>query len=146
MPNSSSHFWTFMRRALALRCPECGLNPIFRPLREVKNLYDYFTPLDGCPHCGYPYEREDGYFLLSVWVLNYGIVSMIGLLAGIFIQSRYHPGVFSPLWLWLLPLPVISFLLARHSKAIFLAIDHAIDPHVKPKTLNAPDGSQDPRP
>ena len=114
--------------------PSAGSSPIFRPVKKVRSLYDWFTP----PPRRLPplrlrlRRREDGYFLLSVWVLNYGVVSMIGLLAGIYIQSHYNPGVWSPMWLWLLPLPVISFLLARHSKAIFLAIDHAIDPHVKP--------------
>ena len=138
-PPKHGHLWTFLRRAFALRCPECGLSPIFRPLREVKDLYDYFTPLDGCPHCGYAYEREDGYFLLSIWVLNYGIVSVVGLIAGTYIQSHYHPDVFSPMWLWLCPLPVLSMLLVRHSKSVFLAIDHYIDPHVKPTSNDAAD-------
>ena len=74
--------WRFIRRALMLRCPECGVSPIFRPVREVRSLYDWFTPLDGCPRCGYAYEREQGYFLLSIWGLNYGLIAGLGLIGG----------------------------------------------------------------
>ena len=131
-PHEPPRAWRFIRRALELRCPECGVSPTFLPLRQVKSLYDYFTPLDGCPRCGYAYEREQGYFLLAVWAINYGIVAGLGVLAGLFIQSHYHPGVFSPMWLWLLPMPIASLLLARHAKALFLAMDHYFDPHVQP--------------
>jgi uncharacterized protein (DUF983 family) len=123
--------WCCIRRALILRCPECGVSPIFLPLKKVRSLYDYFTPLDGCPRCGYAYEREQGYFLLAVWGVNYGIVAGLGAAVGLFIQSKYNPGLWSPMWLWLLPMPVLSFALARHAKALFLAMDHYFDPHVK---------------
>ncbi len=129
--DSAPTAWRCIRRALALRCPECGESPIFLPLRRVRSLYDYFTPLDGCPRCGYAYEREQGYFLLAVWGLNYGVVAGLGVLAGLYIQNKYNPGVWSAMWLWLLPMPVMSFLLARHAKALFLAMDHYFDPHVK---------------
>ena len=62
-------------------CPECGISPIFTPMRNVRTLYDWFTPLDGCPICGYAYEREQGYFLLSIWGLNYGLIAGFGTLA-----------------------------------------------------------------
>ena len=123
--------WTYIGRALALRCPECGVSPIFTPLRNVRSLYDWFHPLDGCPRCGYAYEREQGYFLLAIWGLNYGLVALLGVIAGLYIQHRYHPGVWSPMWLWLLPMPLMSFVFARHAKALFLAMDHYFDPHRK---------------
>jgi uncharacterized protein (DUF983 family) len=122
--------WRYIRRGLALRCPECGISPIFVPMRKVRSLFDWFTPLDGCPRCGYAYEREQGYFLLAVWGVNYGIVAGLGTIAGLWLQSRYHPGLWSPIWLWLLPMPLLSFLLARHAKSLFVAMDHYFDPHV----------------
>jgi uncharacterized protein (DUF983 family) len=130
--------WRFIRRAMHLRCPECGISPIFVPLRNVRNLFDWFTPLDGCPRCGYAYEREQGYFLLAVWGLNYGLVAATGLFVGLFIQHRYNPRLWSPLWLWLAFMPVMSFLLARHAKALFLAMDHYFDPHVTTRRDDAP--------
>ena len=122
--------WRFIRRALELRCPECGISPIFVPALKVRTLFDWFRPLDGCPRCGYAYEREQGYFLLAGWGLNYGVVAGSGLIVGLIIQHRYHPGPLSPLWLWLAFMPVMSFLLARHAKALFLAMDHYFDPHL----------------
>lgn len=124
--------WCCIRRALALRCPECGISPIFLPLRRVRGLYDYFTPLDGCPRCGFAYEREQGYFLLAVWGVNYGLVALLGVLVGLWIQNKYNPGVWSMKWLWLIPMPIMSFVFARYAKALFLAMDHYFDPHVKP--------------
>ena len=44
-----------------------------------RSLRDWFTPLDGCPRCGYPYEREPGYYLMSIWAINYGVGSIVGL-------------------------------------------------------------------
>jgi len=129
-PVQSPSAWRFIRRALELRCPECGVSPIFVPVRKVRSLFDWFTPLDGCPRCGFAYEREQGYFLLAVWGLNYGVVALLGLLAGLYVQNRYNPGLWSAWWLVLAPMPVMSFLLARHAKALFLAMDHYFDPHV----------------
>jgi uncharacterized protein (DUF983 family) len=123
----------YLRRACALRCPECGVSPMFIPWRRVRSVDDWLRPLDGCPRCGYAYEREQGYFLLAVWVLNYGVVTVLGLIAGFYILDRYHPGLWSPMWLWLLPMPLLNVLLARHAKAVFLAVDHYCDPHVKPQ-------------
>ena len=124
--------WRFIRRAIGLRCPECGVSRIFRPVREVRSLYDWFTPLDGCPRCGFAYEREQGYFLLSIWGLNYGLIAGLGLIGGLLIQHYKNPPLWSAWWLLLLPMPLLSFLFARHAKALFLAMDHYFDPHLKP--------------
>jgi len=68
-----------MGRALPLRCPECGISPLFVPVRKVRSIWDWFTPLDGCPRCGYAYERETGYFLMAIGGVNYGIMAGLGL-------------------------------------------------------------------
>ena len=124
--------WRCIRRALELRCPECGISPVFVPARKVRNLFDWFTPLDGCPRCGYAYEREQGYFLLAVWGVNYGLIASVGVIQGLFIQHTFQPGVWSWWWLTLAWMPAASFLFARHAKALFLALDHWLDPHVTP--------------
>ena len=43
--------WLYFRRALRLRCPECGVSPVFVPWYRTRSLRDWFTPLDGCPRC-----------------------------------------------------------------------------------------------
>jgi uncharacterized protein (DUF983 family) len=114
---------------MRLRCPECGISPLFVPLKRTRNVNDLIHPLDGCPRCGYAYTRENGYWLLATWVINYTLVAGLGLTAGILIDSWYH----WPLWktglIVFTPMPVLSLALARHAKSVFLAIDHYCDPH-----------------
>jgi hypothetical protein len=104
---------------------------VFLPILKTRRLRDYFTPLDGCPRCGYAYERETGYFLLSIWAINYGFGSILGIAIYCYLEWNYH----LPLPLLLVgvitPVVLFNFLFARHSKAFFLALDHYFDPHKK---------------
>ncbi len=59
---------------------------MFPSVARTRNLHDWFTPLDGCPRCGYAYDREPGYFLLSIWAINYGIAALLGLV--LYVSSR----------------------------------------------------------
>jgi uncharacterized protein (DUF983 family) len=110
---------------------ECGTKPIFAPLLKIRSLRDYFTPLDGCPRCGYAYERETGYFLLAIWAINYGFGSLLGISLYFYLEWNYLLPL--PTLLAAVVLPVIAFniLFARHAKAYFLALDHYFDPHKK---------------
>ena len=112
--------WLFIRRALRLRCPECGISPLFKPLRQTRSLFDWFTPLDGCPICGYAYQREQGYFLISIWALNYGLIAGVALIVALTIDVIFSP----PLWVHIVFIfswmPIGSFAFARHAKALFL--------------------------
>src|SRR5262245_25611348 len=94
--------WVYFKRGLKLRCPECGISPVFIPIRRTRSISDWLTPLDGCPRCGYAYQRESGYFLLAIWGLNYGVVAGMGVAVGLWIQNRWNPGIYSPIWLVLL--------------------------------------------
>ena len=60
------------------------------PIKRIRGLSDYFTPLDGCPRCGYAYERELGYFLLSIWAINYGGGSLLGISIYCYLEYFYH--------------------------------------------------------
>lgn len=132
-----SHTWRqagrFLRRAMALDCPVCGTKPIFKSWLRVRSFYDWFTPLDGCPRCGYPYEREPGYFLLAVFGFNFGIGTTLGIGSFIFL-AVFGDVAHTPVWVLLvttaLPIPIINLLIARHMKAIFIALDHFVDPFV----------------
>jgi uncharacterized protein (DUF983 family) len=125
--------WTYIDRALHLRCPECGISPIFTPAKRVRSLFDWFTPLDGCPRCGFAYVREEGYFLLAIWGVNYGVVAGIGLIISLLFEWLH------PLTMWQYaifvfgPMPLFSVLFARHAKALFLAMDHYFDPEGRGK-------------
>src|SRR6266581_4465891 len=95
----------FIGRALRLRCPECGEYPIFKPVRRVRSLYDWFYPLDGCPRCGYAYERESGYFLLAIWAVNYGVVAAVGLAVGLVLQTYTRLSLWAIVGILLVAMP-----------------------------------------
>ena len=121
----------YFQRAMRLRCPVCGQSPIFVPWHSLRRLRDWFVPLDGCPRCGYPYEREPGYWLLSIWAINYGFGSLMGIAIYGVLETFFVLPLPELLFWVIAPVVVFNFFFARHSKALFLAIDHYIDPHGK---------------
>lgn len=125
----SRRFFLFFRRATHLRCPECGQSPIFVPAGRVRSLWDWFTPLDGCPRCGYAYEREQGYFLLATWAVNYGVVAGLGMMIALTLDYFLGLTLRQQILYVIAPMPLFSFLFARHAKAYYLALDHFCDPH-----------------
>ena len=133
------YFW----RAMILRCPVCGKSPIFASLLHTRSLRDWFSPLDGCPRCGYPYEREPGYFLASTWVINYGAGSVLGIIIYLALDLTIHPPIGWLLAAVIVPIILFNLLFARHSKALFIAIDHLSDPHEKD---SGEDGGNLPKP
>lgn len=122
-------FAVYLVRAMRLRCPTCGKRPIFVAWHRVRHLRDWLMPLDGCPSCGYPYEREAGYYLLATWAINYGFGSILGLA----LYFTYEWQTQLPLGLLLaavfIPVFLFNLFFLRHSKAIFLAVDLYFDPH-----------------
>ncbi len=121
-------FWPLLRRALGLRCPTCGESPLFLPWNRLRRLDDWFQPLDGCPRCGYAYEREPGYFLLAIWALNYSSTCIFGLVLFGILDRNFDLDVGQLLIATLLPMVIWSLLTIRRSKAIWLAIDRWLDP------------------
>jgi uncharacterized protein (DUF983 family) len=121
----------YLGRALRLRCPECGVSPVFVPARKTRSVRDWVTPLDGCPRCGYAYERESGYFLIAIWGIHYFTVTGSGLAAALVLDAL----VPMPLWQLIVvaavPTVLFGFFFSRYAKSIYLAIDHYFDPHVK---------------
>ena len=122
-------FLWMMANAARWKCPTCGERPIFVPWSKVRTLRDWFMPLDGCPWCGYPFEREPGYFLLSIFAINYGAGALLGLLIYLLLDFWLRLPIWLVLTLTIVPMPIFNFLFARHSKAFFLAFDLFFDPH-----------------
>ncbi len=133
--------FAYLGRAALLRCPVCGTRPIFLPLRRVRSFDDWFSPLDGCPRCGYPYEREPGYFLLAIFGFNFGFAVFVGIAVFVYMAEFYSIADI-PTWQLIastvLPIPLINLLVARHAKALFIALDHFVDPH-----MHSPDDGSD---
>jgi uncharacterized protein (DUF983 family) len=123
--------WVYLGRGLRLRCPECGVSPVFLPARQTRTVRDWITPLDGCPRCGYAYEREAGYFLIAIWGIHYFTVTGLGLAAGLVLDAL----VPMPLWALVVaaavPTVLFGFFFSRYAKSLYIAIDHYFDPHVQ---------------
>jgi uncharacterized protein (DUF983 family) len=128
-PRSFRLFLTYLARAGRLRCPACGKKPLFTPWFRVRSLRDWFSPLDGCPVCGYPYEREVGYYLMAIWAVNYGVASVLGIAIYLVLEILYDLPLRTLLLAVVLPIFFFNILFARHAKAFFLAVDLFFDPH-----------------
>jgi uncharacterized protein (DUF983 family) len=126
---SMERFIWLMSNALRWKCPTCGERPMFIPWRQVRTLRDWFLPLDGCPRCGYPFEREPGYFLLSIFAINYGAGAFLGLIIYLLLDFCFHLPIWLVLTLTIIPIPIFNLWFARYSKALFLAFDLFFDPH-----------------
>ena len=101
---------------------------MFVPAREVRSLYDWFRPLDGCPRCGFAYDREQGYFLMAIWGVNYGIVAGLGVIVSLLFEYFHPLRMWQYIFFVFLPMAPLSFLLSRHAKSLYLAMDHYFDP------------------
>jgi hypothetical protein len=104
---------------------------MFVPWHRVRRPRDWFTPLDGCPRCGYPFEREPGYFLMSIWALNYGFGSLLGLTLYGLLEWFFDLPVWTLILAVIAPTVCFNLFFARHSKSLFLAADLFFDPHEK---------------
>ena len=123
--------WVFFRRGMKLRCPECGHARVFKPWRATRSLDDWFQPLDGCPNCNYKYEPEEGYFLVATWVFNYAAVVGFAFAMAALIEWLWSPPLLIEIAVVILPMPILRLMLVRHSKAMFIALDHYFDPKKK---------------
>jgi len=122
----------YLWRGLRLKCPECGVSPVFVPALRTRSVRDWVTPLDGCPRCGYAYQREGGYFLIATWGIHYFTVTGLCLLAALLVD-HFFPMSFTRLaFVVAVPTVLFGFWFARYAKSLYLAIDHFFDPHVKP--------------
>jgi uncharacterized protein (DUF983 family) len=126
---SARRFAFMMSNAAGWKCPACGIHPMFVPWHRARNLQDWMLPLDGCPRCGYPFEREPGYFLLAIFAINYSAGALLGLVIYLILEFWVKLPIWQVLIFSILPMPFFNIWFVRHSKAFFLAFDLFCDPH-----------------
>ncbi len=119
--------WLYFKRSLRLRCPVCGISPIFMATRRTEGVVDWFTHLPGCPRCGFAYDREPGYFLFALMMVTFVIAAFGGFVV-VILLGRYDVSTPVLLACTLIPLIVVNVVLVRHIKAFYLAIDHFVHP------------------
>jgi uncharacterized protein (DUF983 family) len=107
-----------MGRALRLKCPSCGVCPLFK---------SFFGMYERCECCGLIFLREQGYFIGAIYVnimLTEGLIA-IAFLICILVLSASDPKLYAILFALAVLLPI---LFNRHSRAIWLSFDYLIDP------------------
>jgi uncharacterized protein (DUF983 family) len=105
-------------RSLRLRCPACGRGRQFRTLFKMN---------EACSVCGFRFEREQGYFIGSIYI-NYLTTGLI-MIAGCFSLWGFAGIEIGPQLLWWtlfgLGFPLLFF---RHARSLFMAVDLILFP------------------
>ena len=89
---------------------------------------DLFTTLEGCPVCRYVYDREEGYLLIATWAFSYGLGALVALGLYLFMEYGLNASLARMLWTILPIVMLVNLLTARHARALWLAVDHFLDP------------------
>jgi uncharacterized protein (DUF983 family) len=109
-------FLKLFTRGLLLRCPVCGEGRLFRSPYKMN---------EKCPHCGFVFEREVGYFSSSM-AINLVISELL-------IAAFTVPlALMMPLWqlfLWGAPVAILlPFIFYHHSRSLWMSMDHFLNP------------------
>ena len=114
---------------LRLKCPRCGVGSLYaKPFRMYED----------CPHCGLRFEREQGYFVGAIYV-NYAATVLVAV-PGFFVLDAFTSiTINQQLALWIPFSIVFPLLFFHHSRSLWLALDHLLNPakslySVPPKT------------
>lgn len=109
------------------KCPRCRVGNIYK-----KPMYALFGQKmnKSCPHCGFVYEREPGYFYAAMYISYAFIVAELVTLA---VGTSILTGSHNP-WLYIAVLLSVTGLLApynlRYSRVLLL---HWLTPGIKYK-------------
>ena len=82
---------------------------------------------EDCPQCGIHFEREDGYFMMSVFVgYVMGVVITVPVLLILYLTIR--PSVWGYLIGATVALIILSPLIFHYARVIWMYIDQLLDP------------------
>lgn len=105
-------------RGLRLRCPRCG---------EASLFASGFRMRSRCPACALVFEREAGYWVGAIYV-NYGLTVTVTLAGYFLLEAWLAPAVRWQLAIWIPFVVVFPIATFRLSKALWLSLDHLLDP------------------
>jgi uncharacterized protein (DUF983 family) len=112
-----SNYLLLVWRGLRQRCPRCGVGKLFKR---------GFTMYERCPHCGWLYEREEGYWTGAIAV-NLIVTELIVAAFVVPLAAAQVPLV--PLFAIGLPATVLlPILFYRWSKSLWMTIDFMLNP------------------
>jgi uncharacterized protein (DUF983 family) len=110
---------TAFARAALVRCPACGVGPLFR---------GWFTMHEACPTCGASFLREQGFYLGSIYI-NYGVTVIVtGALYALLVMvaGTSHETALAACLAVAVAFPILFF---RHARGLLLALDGSVNRH-----------------
>lgn len=105
-------------RAVRLRCPRCGMTPLFR---------GPFTMHRACHLCGLVFERAQGYFVGAIYI-NYAVTVVIAMGGYLLLWSLTSLSTAWQLAIWLPVVTLFPLWFFRHSRSFWLALEYLVNP------------------
>ncbi len=115
--------WHRLLAIVRLRCSHCWQNPVFA---GVFNMHET------CPVCGIKHEREEGFFMMSVFIgYCFYFVLLIPLAIWLYLLGL-------PLWQFMVAITLVSVVLMtpifHYARVVWLHVDEWLDPRPEPGT------------
>jgi uncharacterized protein (DUF983 family) len=105
------------KAALQAKCPKCRKGNMF-----ANSMYSFKSQKmnETCPHCGFKFEREPGYFYVAMFIsYAFNVAEMVTIAVGTYILTGSH----NP-WLYTAILLSVTFILSpfnfRYSRVVLL--------------------------
>jgi uncharacterized protein (DUF983 family) len=118
MPAASRRPLRTLAHAVRLRCPRCGMTPLFR---------GWFAMHAACDLCGFRFERAQGYFVGAIYV-NYGVTATI-VMTGYLLLWRYtDPPLAAQFAIWVPVAVLFPLWFFRYSRSFWLALEYLVNP------------------
>lgn len=131
MPMSRVNIRQILKSGLWLRCPRCGVGPLFK---------GFFAMHPQCFNCALKFEREQGYFVGAIYV-NYAVTVLIAL-SGYFVLDVYAGlSLAQQLVLWVSFAVLFPLFFFRYSRSLWLSLDYFLNPA---KSLYPVEGKKNP--
>jgi len=108
---------TVLLRAVLLRCPACGQEPIAKRAFRIRHH---------CPHCRALFKREEGFFVGAILgnVLMTEFVILVTCLVWLLVIGSSYESVLAGLFIVALLFPVAFY---HHSWSFWLGADYLIE-------------------
>ena len=108
----------WLKAMVTMKCPNCRQGNVFRKAMRMH---------EDCPQCGIHFEREDGYFMMAVFVgYVMGVVLTVPVLVGLYLTIR--PSIWGYLIGASVALVLASPLIFHYARVVWLYIDQRLDP------------------
>lgn len=130
-------FFDILSRCLRSQCPVCGRGRLFARWYGVSRFSEFFMPLQACGSCGFCFARQPGYYLGVITpVLPILALASGGFFAGV-TYFGFHQELEVVLAWGAFGVGIGSLLFFRTAIAVYIALDHGIDPPGVAKSLHA---------